>query len=223
MDASTAQFFCGLSLLILIWGNKLITRYFLRHIRVTLIIDTDCVIDTSWDCISTRTTRIIREASRIFEKEFAITFSVSEIRLCKVRTSMIKIENYFTYLHITQKEFDSDISIFITSKSIWDTKGIENGSYIYKEIAGYGHEDGAVIIRLFPWNDINVLIATHELAHLFFAPHCIDDETSIMHPSHQAPDATTTRLAPVSHTFDRDSKQFILWHKFRPFSKNFFC
>lgn len=221
METGTVQFFCGVSLLVLIWGNKLITRYFPRHIRITLIIDTDCARDASWDGISLRITRIVREASRIFEKEFAITFSVSEIRECEVLTPMIKTENYFAHLHTAQKEFNSDISIFVTPKSIWSFKGIENDCLVYKEISGYGHEGGAIIMRLFPWDDINILVAAHELAHLFFAKHCFDDETSIMHPSHQAPHRTTTDITPVSYTFDRDSKQFILWYKFRKFSKRF--
>lgn len=218
MEIGTAQFFCGLSLLVLIWGNKLITRYFPRYIHITLIIDTNCVIDTSWDSISLRMTHIIREASLIFEKEFAITFSISETRECEVLTPTIKIENYFAHLRTAQKEFDSDISIFMTPKSIWSFKGIENDCLVYEEISGYGYEGGAVIMRLFPWDDINILVAAHELAHLFFAPHCIDDETSIMCPSHQIPDATATDIPPVSHTFDRDSTQFILWYKFRKFS-----
>ena len=221
MDNNTALFLLLFSLLVFLSCNTLITRYFPQRICITLVVDRDCAIHTSWEKVLARLTRIIQETSSIFEIEFNIMFLVSEIQSREFLESNYRVEDYFADMHSAQKKFDSDISICVTPKNLWNISvyPTKNHSRIYREIAGYGHEAGAIIMRFFPSDEINVLVATHELTHLFFARHCTDDETSIMYPSIMYTGMTNS--PPIPHTFDRNNRRLILLHKFHSFSKNF--
>lgn len=203
-------------------------KYCERNVSITILIDRAINVEIRLEELTAKIKTVIQRASAIFEKEFAISFSITDVLAHDFPDESFQcvVNDYLTTLKSYANTISSDIILTFTTKNLWYIAAIENDTRILKECRGFGDRAGAAIIRITPWHNINTFVLAHELGHVFEAIHC-EEPTSIMIPTISIEENCNGLLywlrisPPIPRQFDSLNKKIIFSRKFKKFSKEF--